>query len=94
MRQHKVNKVEAYNLSVLEVGEFLTSGNPRFHESDQGYIRRLNIPTRVVYRMPDEDDYCRLATATDEQLDVSHLHRFFQEREEPAARSSENFLTP
>lgn len=80
MRQHRVDKYKGYALSLAEIGDFLTAKNPRFHASDAGTIRRLDVPYKLIYRLPDANTFVRLIAATEDQIDVKHLHQFIQER--------------
>jgi hypothetical protein len=80
MRDHCVGADEAYELSLEEIGDFLTAKHPRFHISDGGTIKRFRVPHRVIYRLPDAKEFSRLLSATESQIDVRHLHEFIQKR--------------
>jgi predicted nucleotidyltransferase len=80
MREHRVDAAKAYDLSLQEIGDFLTAGHPRFHLSDAGRTKRLGVPFQVIYRIPDAKNFVRLIAATESRTDVKHLHRFIEER--------------
>ena len=63
-----------------EIDDFLTARHPRFHTSDTGTIRRLGVPYKVVYRLPQAKAFLRLLTATENRIGVKHLHNFLEKR--------------
>jgi len=80
MRDRHVDADEGYKLSVREIDDFLTARHPRFHTSDTGTIRRLGVPCKVIYRIPQAKAFLRLIAATENRIDVKHLHDFLERR--------------
>jgi predicted nucleotidyltransferase len=80
MREHRVDQHKGYEMSLAEVGDFLTAKNSRFHPSDVGTIKRLSVPYKVIYCLPDAKKFLRLLAATEDQVGVKHLHEFIQKR--------------
>lgn len=80
MRCHGVDADKGYELSLEEIGNFITATHPRFHISDFGKIRRWGVPYKVIYRIPDAKDFLCLIGATENQIDVKHLHQFLEKR--------------
>jgi len=80
MREKHVDKNEGYRLSVREIDEFLIGTNSRFHTCDSGRITRLGVPYKVIYSIPNIKSFVRLIAATEDRLDVSHLHEELERR--------------
>jgi hypothetical protein len=38
------------------------------------------VPYKVIYRIPDAKDFLCLIGATENQIDVKHLHQFLEKR--------------
>jgi hypothetical protein len=63
-----------------DVTGLILPSHPRFHTSETGTIKRLGEPYEVVYRIPQIKKFLRLIEATEDQIDVDHLHEFIQKR--------------
>jgi hypothetical protein len=42
--------------------------------SDEGAIRRLVVPFKVIYSLPQTKSFVRLIAETEDRVDVTHLH--------------------
>jgi predicted nucleotidyltransferase len=80
MRRHDVNVETAYKMSLQEIGDFLTAKHPVSIPQDEGTIRRMGVPYKVVYRIPQIKKFVRLIAATEDQISVRHLHEFIADR--------------
>jgi predicted nucleotidyltransferase len=80
MRERHVDADGGYKLSVREIDDFLTARHPRFHTSDTGTIRRLGVPYKVLYRLPQAKAFLRLLTTTENRIGVKHLHDFLEKQ--------------
>ena len=80
MRQDHVDAAQAYRLSVREIDEFLTGKNPRIHTCDEGTIRRMGVPYKVIYSIPRIKSFVRLIAETEGRINVTHLHDELEKR--------------
>lgn len=86
MREKHVDAEEAYRLSVREIDDFLTGKNPRIHTCDEGTIRRMGVPHKVIYSIPQIKSFIRLIAETEVRINVTHLHEDLQKRLEKQHR--------
>jgi hypothetical protein len=73
-----------YDQSINEVSDAIIRSK-HFQQAETDFIKR-SFPYRVVYEMPEQEQYVRLATDTSDRTSVEHLHNFLKDAERRRAR--------
>jgi predicted nucleotidyltransferase len=74
IRERHVDAEQGYRMTVREIDDFITGKHPRIHTSDEGTIRRLGVPYKVIYAIPQIKSFVRLIAETDDRINVTFLH--------------------
>jgi hypothetical protein len=79
MRKDGVDWKGGYDRAINEVSESIVRSK-RFHQADVEYVKR-SFPYRIVYEMPEQEQYIRVAMHTQDRRSVEHLHEFLESAE-------------
>lgn len=86
MHRNGVDWKGGYDGAINEVSNSIIRSK-HFHQADVEFVKR-SFPYRVIYEMPEQEQYIRLATHTKDWNSVEHLHEFLEAAELKRSRKS------